>query len=106
VTLWQLLIGVCFATTVGGAVGSARAVNAAATGYGVAITIVVAIGTVFSWAMWKRPKAVVPRVLRLDERDPISDWCFRAFYASTFIWIAFALLVGSWLSSLAVRLVT
>ena len=105
--LWHLLIAICFAMPIGGASGPANAAKAGIGGYVVAVTVGVVVGACCSWAMWRMHKAAVPHLLRrADERQPMSEWYFRSFYFSKVLWIAFALFLGIWLSSLAIRLVS
>jgi hypothetical protein len=99
--LWHLLIGICFATPVGGALGSAKAAGAPTRGYVLAVGIGIVVGASFSWMMWRMHKAIVQILLRRSNGpQPLSEWYGFAFYVSKLLWITMALLFAIWLSSL------
>ena len=102
-TLWDLLIGVCFAMPVGGALASAKLAKAGFTGYVLAITTGLALGACFVWTMWTVGKAV----RAYTKRQPVSsqERNYRALYFGAMLWIVFGLFLGGWVSSAAMKLV-
>jgi hypothetical protein len=106
VTLWQLLILICFAIPIGGALASAKLAMVGVGGYALAVTVGLAVGACCAWAMWTTHKIVVTNLQRHpDWEHSMSEWYFRAFYFAKMLWIAVALFLGAWLSSLLLRLV-
>src|SRR6185437_10263417 len=106
IALWQLLILICLVMPIGGALASARLANTGITGYAVAVTVGLIVGTCCSWTMWSVHKTVAANLRqRSIGGRSVSEWYFRAFYFSKILWIAFALFLGIWLSSWSLRLV-
>ena len=105
-TLWQLLILLCFVMPIGGALGPAKVAKVGFVGYMLAIMVGLAVGASSAWMMWIMHK-VVSRNLqqRPDEVQSVSEWYFRGFYLSKILWIVISSLLGAWLSSLLLRLV-
>jgi hypothetical protein len=104
VTLWQLLIGICFAFTVGTAVAPARMAGAGIRGYVLAVAAGIAVGASCSWIMWRMHKALMPKLLHSFERsDPLANWYGRAFYVSKVLWIMLAGVLGFCLSAALLR---
>ena len=104
-TLWQFLILICFAMPVAGGLASARIARVGVSGYALAITVGLLVGFFCSWIMLATHKIFVRN---LDENSNSgrskSDWYFRAFYLTKFVWIVVALFLGRWVSTLALRL--
>jgi hypothetical protein len=106
VTLWQLLIFICFWMPIGGAIASARHAKVGPGGYALAMTVGLAVGACCAWTMWIMHKAFATNLRqRPDWQHAMSKWYFRTFYFSKILWIGFALLLGAWLSSAVLRLV-
>ena len=102
-TLWQLLILICFGAGVGGALGEAGHAKAGFGGYALATTVGVVVGIGSAWTMWITHKIVVTSLMRRpDWKDASSqqEWSLRALYFSKFVWIVFAGFLGWWLSRL------
>jgi hypothetical protein len=104
--LWQLLIGICFVTPIGGALGPAIVAKVSTGGYILAAVVGIAVGALFTWMMWQMHKVAVEILLsRANGPEPLSDWYGLAVYISKILWIAVALLTAVWLTSLGLRLI-
>jgi len=104
VTMWQLLIGICFAFAVGTAVAPARIAGAGIGGYVLAVAAGVAVGASCSWIMWRMHRALMPKLLHSFERgDQRANWYGRGFYVSKVLWIILAGVLGFWLSAALLR---
>jgi hypothetical protein len=71
-----------------------------------------AVGAFCAWTMFAVRRIFVQKVVtttdfhkRSTRTVSASEWYFRALYFSMALWIMFALFLGVWLSSLALRLV-
>jgi len=92
---------------IGGALSSARVAKAGLGGYALAIAIALALGVSCAWAMQTAGGAVLTHLGRTDrEHSGLQrGWRFGAVYFAAILWIAFALILGAWVSSMALRLV-
>lgn len=100
VTLWQLLILLCFVISVGSALAPARLVGGGFRSYALALGIGVGVGAFFSWTMLLTHKAVDEHLKqRTDMSVSASEWYTRAFYLLKIVWIGFAVFLGQRLSS-------
>ena len=103
VSLWDLLLVICFAMPIGGALSSASIRKVGFGGYALAITLGLALGACCAWAM----RTVGATVAAHIQRHPVSlhDRYFRALYFAAMLWIILTLFLGGWVSSALLRLV-
>jgi hypothetical protein len=98
-----LLIALCFAISVGGALASAKIANFGFRGYALAVVVGSALGLFCAWTMWTVGNSVAanmkPRPQAVHERY------FRALYLAVMLWIVLALFLGEWVSSVFLRLI-
>ena len=106
VTLWQLLVLICFAAPIGPALASASLSGSGPGGYVIAVGAGVLVGLCCAWAMWVT-HGIVRRTLqrRGDYNVVIVEWQHRAFYLAKVVWIVVAAILGFWSSALALRFV-
>jgi hypothetical protein len=102
-TLWLLLILICFVMPIAGALTSAELARVGFGGYALAIVIGLAVGTGCAWTMWTVGGIAVARTKR--HSVSLQEWCARAAYFAAVLWIVVAGLLGGWVSSLLLRLV-
>ena len=103
-TLWHLLVGICFGMPIPFALQSAGEAKVGFGGYALAITIGLAVGVSCAWTMWISGKTAGNRISKLDS-ESLKHWCFRALYASSIFWIFLSAVLGEWASSALLRLV-
>src|SRR5258707_99239 len=100
-TLWGLLLALCFGMPVGGALASPGLARAGLRGYVAAIAGGLVLGTCCAWTM----EAVGATVRRRIEKQPVSlrERYYRALYFVAMLWIMLAGLLGKWVSSVMLR---
>jgi len=103
VSLWDLLLLLCFTMPIAGALLPAHSAKVGFNGYTVAIVVGVALGLGCSWSMRTIGKkiSVSTRPYSASRREGY----FRALYFAGVLWIAFAFFLGTWASSAALRFV-
>lgn len=101
VTLWDLLIAVCFVVPIGGALGSARLAKTGFTGYALAAALGLLLGLLLARIMVVLGKIVAAHIKRQPESA--QEQYFRALYFTPMLWIVFGLFLGGWISSAALR---
>ena len=107
-TLWQLLILLCFAATVGGALASAKLAKVGFGSYALNIAIGLLLGACCAWTMWVMHKIFVTNLRRRPDWEHWAsqhEWFYVAFYFTKILWIVFAAFLGRWVSSAILRLV-
>jgi len=102
-TLWTLLLGVCFFTGVGAAFDTARQAHAGFAGYVIAIVAGVVLGGLCTLIMWRVGKFawIYGRSLRSESRQ---KWCLGIGYLSSVIWITLSGVLGTILTPVLIRL--
>jgi len=105
-TLWDLLIAICFTIPIAGALSSAKHLNVGVGGYALAIIVGLALGISFAWTQWQAGKTLFRYVEHKRGRlsKSVREWCFRALYLAGVFWILVAGAVGGWASSVMMRL--
>ncbi len=103
VSLWDLLTALCFVMPIAGAVASARLAKAGFRGYVLAIIVGFALRLCCAWTMLIVGKAAAAHIKRHPES--VQERHFGALYFGAILWIAFALFIGGWVSSVSTRLV-
>jgi hypothetical protein len=101
--LWTQLLLICFTQPVAAAIASAKHAKAGLAGYASVMGLGLALGLFSAWAMWAGGEALGVRI----ERQPESrqEWYFGALYFVAIVWIIITGVLGTWLSSLVLRLV-
>lgn len=102
VTLWQLLIAICFATPVMGMIASATKEAFSALAWVGAIGTAAIVGLGCALVMWITGRAVFRRVHFYSAAQ--EAWIFRALYLGGFVWMLIVGAFSVWLSSAMVRL--
>ena len=103
VTLWHLLLAMCLVMPATGAVVSARLANAGFVGYALVITLGLALGVGCAWTMRTAGAVAAARISRQSARW--QERYFRALYLAAGLWIVVSLVLGVWVSSMALRLI-
>jgi hypothetical protein len=103
VTLWHLLLAMCLVMPASGAVVSARLANAGFVGYALVITLGLALGVGCAWTM--RTAGSVAAACISRQSAPWQERSFRALYLAAGLWIVVSLVLGVWVSSMALRLI-
>jgi cation transport ATPase len=102
-TLWDLLIGICFAVPIGGALESARSAKAGLCGYALAITVGIALGACCAWTMRTVGGTVYAHIERYSES--LQERYCRVLYFAAMVWIVIVVFLGKWVSSALLRFV-
>jgi hypothetical protein len=102
VTLWHLLLSVCFFISFVGALDSAKLAKASYGGYALAIITGLAVGACCVSGMWYLGKIAVSRISTL-EPGRLQRWSYRAVFFSAIFWIALAAILGRLLTSTLIR---
>ena len=102
-TLWDLLIAVCFAMPLASSIVTAKHSKMGFGGHALATAIGLALGVCCARTMWTVGDKVAARIKRQSESR--QEWYFRALYFTAVLWVAFAFCLGEWMSSLVLRLV-
>ena len=103
VSLWDLLNVICFTTPIALALASAVRAKAGFGGYALALTIGLALGVSFAWAMRTVGKSVAAHIKR--HPGSLIETHAYALYFGAILWIVFASFLGDWASSVLLRLV-
>jgi hypothetical protein len=101
VTLWDLLIALCFAMPIGGALASAKLAKTGFVGYALSVAVGLVLGLLLAWIMRTVGKIIAARI-KQSPRSPEERY-FRVLYFAAMLWIALGLFLGGWLSSVAMR---
>jgi hypothetical protein len=107
VSLWDLLTGICFAASVGGALASAKIAKVGFGGHAMAIAIGLALGLLCAWTMRVVAKRTVAKLRRRpnwDHAASLQRWFFRGLYSAALVWIVFAGFLGGQVSLAVLRL--
>lgn len=101
--LWTLLTAVSSVTVVAGSVIAAIHAKAGFTGYAVAMSIGFGLGACNAWTLHRLSTAM--DALSKQYSEVRREWCFRALYVALVAWVPFAIALGDWLTSMALRLI-
>lgn len=102
-SLWDLLIAICFAMPIGGALASAKIAKVGFGGYSLSITMGLVVGVGCAWTMQTIGKTVVLHIRRHPESE--HERYFRTLYFAAMLWMVFALFLGEWLSLALLRFI-
>ena len=102
-TLWHLLVGMCFATPFVAAFDTATKAKAGLGGYALALALALVMGAGFGWLLWTTGGAVGERIQQRS--SSLQAWYFRALYFSAVVWIVVVGLVAQQTLSTVLRLV-
>jgi hypothetical protein len=103
--LWNLLIGVCFFIAVRGAWDAATVARTSRGGHVFAVVIGLVVGVACAWAMWRVGEAAGTHALKVQSESR-HRWYIRGIYASSLFWIFLAAVLGRWVASELLRLIT
>ena len=103
-SLWDLLVSICFFIAPVGAVDSAKHAGSSFEAYGIAIVTGVGIGALCALGMWSAGRTAGTRILKLDS-ESLRQWSYRALYGSSIFWIFLSAVLGRSTSSSLLRLV-
>jgi ABC-type nickel/cobalt efflux system permease component RcnA len=101
-TLWHLLISICFVLPITCALGSAERAKVGYSGYALALSIGLALAVLSTWAMWTVGKTVASR--RKMQSVSLGERYARMLYLAAILWIMFVGFLGLWLPSALFRL--
>jgi hypothetical protein len=101
-TLWDLLMALCFVMPLAGAFAEAKVSKAGFGGYALAVTVGLRLGLCFAWSMWAVGKIFVARMKGTPV--PTQERYAWALYFAAVVWIVFGLFLGSWVSSVLMKL--
>ena len=102
-TLFHLLLGICFLMPTGAALDVAKAAKAGLAGYILAIAMALVMGFVFAWTLYASSKMIWMKTL--ERSSPFKEWCARGLYFAAVIWIFVAALAAQWVISIALHVV-
>ena len=102
-TLFHLLLGICFSVPSFAALDLAKAARAGLAGYILAIAIALVMGFVLAWTLYASNKMVWMKTL--DRSSSFKEWCARGLYFAAVIWIFVAALAAQWVISIALHVV-
>ena len=100
-TLWDLLLAVCFVMPVSGAIAAAKLIRAGVVGYVLSVLIGLMLGLGCAWIAHKTGASVHNRVKQRD--NSVQNRYFRLLYLGAMLWIVFALFLGLWITSPILR---
>ena len=103
VTLWRLLEAICLMMPATGAAVSARPAKEGFVGYALVIALGLALGVGCAWTMRTTGAVAVARISR--QSASWQEQYFRALYLAAGLWIIASLVLGVWVSSVALRLI-
>jgi len=103
VSIWHILVGICFLGGVGGAALSAKLARLGFGGYAVAVIIGLAVGLSFAWVMWTAVRSIGMRSRSGSESKPLQSWYLAALYLAAVPWIFLAGFIGQSVSSAVLR---
>jgi hypothetical protein len=92
-TLWNVLLAMCFFSPFCGAVVEANFHNAGLRGYTIAAALGIPFGVGFAWAMWATSRKVTQIAAGLTSQSK-KEWLFRALLAAEILWKALGFIVG------------
>jgi hypothetical protein len=100
-SVWHLLLGICFGMPIMAAFDVAKRANAGIPGYILALAIALLMGAVFAWIMWASGKAIG---VKIQQRSPTRrEWYFRGLYLGAVVWIVVVALAAQRILSLALH---
>ena|SRR5882762_1138379 len=102
-TLFGLLINLCLAMPVAGALSSAQLAHTGVKGYVVATLVGLVLGAACAWILRKFGHFVLTQLSR--NPVPANGVYFGGLYFAAVVWVVFALFAGNWTSSLILRLI-
>ena len=103
-SIWDLLLGICFFISVVGSWDAAKIAGSGPAPYVLAVFIGGVLGGACAWGMWRVGEAVGNRASRMQS-DQGRVWYFRALYCSSVLWIALSASLGRIVTGLLLRLV-
>lgn len=88
-TLWDLLLGVCFCVGVMRALRVARDLGGTLNEYATALGVGLAVGFGSVWALSRLASIIEPRISAAPSKSG-KEWSARALYLFAALWIVFA----------------
>jgi hypothetical protein len=101
-TLWNVLLAMCFFSPFCGAAVEANYHHAGLRGYLIAVGLGIPLGAVFAWGMWIAGGKVTQSAAALITHSK-KEWLFRALLAVDVLWIALGLTAGLVLYSFVMK---
>jgi hypothetical protein len=101
VSLWDLLIALCWAMPVAGALASARLARVGFFGYALTLVAGLVLGLGCAYILRTAGKTAVDGWG--GNSTSTQEWYFRALYFVAVMWIVLALFLGAWASSAMLR---
>ena len=99
VTLWDLLTLISFVLPGAGASGVAKASHAGLIGYALVLSVALATGLCWAACMRVALVRIGGYVVRSNVSARTDSWYSGAMLIAAFVWMAFALVAGSWLAT-------
>jgi hypothetical protein len=96
-TLWSLLIAMCFVMPLSCTLASAKLLRVGLRGYAFSVFIGLLLGFGCAWIMHKVGSLVYARLKKSDVS--VQERYFRMLYFGAMVWIVFALFLGAWVTS-------
>lgn len=85
-TLWDLLLAICFFTTVAVSYSAASQARVGLGGHALALVIGSAIGACAVWVLFQLAAIVAPRVAKLSSKSK-QEWLLSILYLFAILWI-------------------
>ena len=102
-TLWQLLMAMCFATPIMGMIASAQKANLRPLSWVIAVAAAAAVGLACALVIWASGRMLAQRVHAYTAKQEL--WMSRGLYLGGVLWMLSVAALSVWLSSTMVNLV-
>lgn len=102
-SLWHILVAICFLTPVVAALGMATDAKKGFLGYAIAVALGLVMGVISTRLMWASGKIVGEWITRRSES--LQEWYFRALYFAAVIWIFAVAFLAQWVISAVIRII-
>ena len=100
-TLWSLLVALCFVMPLSGALASAKLLRVGLRGYAFSVLVGLLLGIGCAWIMQRVGSLFYARLKHCGVFS--QERYFRLLYLGALVWIAFALFLGNWVTSPLLR---
>ena len=101
-TLWHLLLGICFAIPITGMVASAQQANLKPTAWILAISMAVGVGLISALGMWASGRMLSRRMHAFSPKQ--EGWALRGLYLGGLLCLLGVAALSVWLSSAVVNI--
>ena len=95
-SLWDLLIVFSLVVPISGALSSAKFLRVGIRGYAFSVFVGLMLGFGCAWTMYKIGALVYAHLKQ--SAVSVQERYFRLLYFGAFVWIVFALFLGSWVT--------